>query len=175
MNAGPNCLNFTNILRPHPSSPRAHFCLGTSWPQIWGPGWPHSASHPWLRPGSSLRPIQKQPLGLQLSWAAPPVTATDQVPGKSKWTQEQDGSMEIKALECLKIIIFFLWQRKSGWKERISKLHGFSFQKKEQFRDGEGVGKRQRGHNIFWASLQFSFNSWQVSLSIKKKRQRLEK
>lgn len=137
------------------------------------------AGHTLLPTSDSNLALPTLPLPEAATWLAaelsctPPVTATAQMPGKIKWTQEQDGSMEIEALECLKII--FLWQRKSGWKERISKLHGFSFQKKEHFRDGEGVGKRRRGHNIFWASLQFTFNSWQVSLSIKKKRKRLEK
>lgn len=56
-----------------------------------------------------------------------------------------------------------------GKREAISQLHGFSFQRKEKsFR--VGVGRRRQAHRIFQASLQFTLNSWQVHLSIGKKK-----
>lgn len=33
-------------------------------------------------------------------------------------------------------------------------------------------GRRTQARNIFWASLQFTLNSWRVSLSIKKKKRK---
>lgn len=64
----------------------------------------------------------------------------------------QDCSPEIKAFECLKITFGGRGNR-VGKREAISKLHGFSFRRKEKSFGG-GCGEERREH-IFWASLRF--------------------
>lgn len=79
-------------------------------PQIRCASRPHSASQLWLRPVSSLLAPYRC-THLVSCWVRSRVAGHTschngsgvQTPGRIKWTQAQDCSLEIKASECLKI------------------------------------------------------------------------
>lgn len=133
------CLNLI-IPCSLPAFPQAPFCLGTP---------AHKsdvlAGHT-LLPSSGSRPVSSllapyRCTHLVSCWVRSRVAGHTschngsgvQTPGRIKWTQAQDCSLEIKASECLKIT-----SAAGNWvgkREAISKLHGFSF-----WRKGSKVG-----------------------------------